>query len=123
MLSNLRYNVLLNKSPGNLQCRVVPRGDFSTPISSHNTDEMSFVLNECWISDIRNSVLAHVPGQRGKTVKAGVVEVTYQEAYQDSGSIQRDGVGWVNGADTLLVYKEDRDVDPAHGEVLIGLAV
>jgi hypothetical protein len=123
MLSNLRYNVLLSRSPGQLQARIVPRGNLTVPIASHKTDEMSFVLSECWISDIGTPFRRSVPGDPKTVVTGlGVVNVRWLEGYVDMGS--PGGIGWVEGGDSPWeVYKENRNVDPERGEDVSGMGV
>ena len=114
MLSNQRYNVLLNRSTTNLQCRVVPRGKESQPINDSKTDELSFKLSECYINEIKTMQNKQPPGGVGPVIKnIGISKVGWIESYQLGGRVQMTTEKFIE------VYKAKRqDVDPATGEKL-----
>ena len=114
MLSNERYNVLLNRSTTNLQCRVIPRGKESQPISDSKTDELSFKLSECYINEIKTMQNKQPPGGVGPVIKnIGICKVGYIESYQLGGRPVSTTEKFVE------VYKAKRqDIDPATGEKL-----
>ena len=114
MLSNQRYNVLLNRSTTNLQCRVIPRGKDSQAISDSKTDELSFKLSECYISQIKTRQNKQPVGGVGPVMKdIGICKVGHIESYQV-------GTRALSTKEQLLeVYKAKRqDTDPATGEKL-----
>jgi hypothetical protein len=114
MLSNLRYNVLLNRSPTTLQCRVLPRGKVAQTIDDGRTDELSFKLSECYISPIKHPMSKQPVGGQGPLIKdIGICVVQHIESYQQGGKVVF--VTPVNHE----VYKAKRsDIDPANQEPL-----
>ena len=134
MLSNPRFNCILSKGSGVLHARLLPRGDQFLPLNSHKTDEMDFVLSECYVSDIK-TLVSRVAKKKDlttnktteSTVNVGDCVLTYWEEYQSTTALPKV-VGATDGvvsapAVKLSVYKEDRILDVGRGEVVDGLEV
>lgn len=111
MLSNLRYNVMLNMSDTTLQCRVVPRGNPTINISSKKTDELSFKLSECFVGKVLHSKLEQSVDRDGPVIRdVGVVQCGWIESY-------RQGNATIFTTEQVCkVYKKDRDAGKEFGE-------
>jgi hypothetical protein len=113
MLSNLRYNVLLNMSDTTLQCRVVPRGNTFINISSHKTDDLSFKLSECYIGDVRTKKSVRNVDPDGPPIEGvGECQCGWIESYRQGGATI------YTTEQDVMVYKFDRDIDDKQGEVM-----
>jgi hypothetical protein len=113
MLSNLRYNVMLNMSDTTLQCRVVPRGKPDINISSKRTDELSFKLSECYIGDVRQARGVQSIDRDGPMIRGvGVVQCGWIESYKQGNATI------FTTEQPCMVYKKDRNIGKEFGEVL-----
>jgi hypothetical protein len=111
MLSNLRYNVMLNMSDTTLQCRVVPRGNPTINISSKKTDELSFKLSECYIGDVLHPKAVQSIDRDGPVVRGvGAVQCGWIESYKQGNATI------FTTEQPCMVYKKDRDISKELGE-------